>query len=87
MVKRPSRLGRNMDQDISKRPCSTTVNLTTPGRARLLLIRLLDMPICDGVEAARRIRAAEVERGYDVILPSKHGSCETFMIFTFTPFV
>lgn len=32
---------------------------------------LLDMPVCDGVEAARRIRALEVEREYDVILPSK----------------
>lgn len=30
------------------------------------------MPICDGVEAARRIRALEVERGYDIVLPSKY---------------
>jgi hypothetical protein len=29
-VKRPSRLGRSMDQDISKRPCSTIVHLTIP---------------------------------------------------------
>ena len=31
----------------------------------------LDMPVCDGVDAARRIRALEVERGHDIILPSK----------------
>ena len=30
-----------------------------------------DMPVCDGVEAAKRIRALEVERGYDILLPSK----------------
>jgi len=27
------------------------------------------MPICDGVEAVRRIRALEVERGYHILLP------------------
>ena len=31
---------------------------------------LSDMPICDGVEASKRIRALEVERGYDILLPS-----------------
>jgi CheY-like chemotaxis protein len=30
-----------------------------------------DMPICDGVEAVRRIRVFEAERGYEIILPSK----------------
>ena len=33
---------------------------------------LSDMPVCDGVQAARRIRALEAERGYDPILLSKH---------------
>ena len=33
---------------------------------------LSDMPVCDGVQAARRIRVLEAERGYDPILPSKH---------------
>ena len=31
----------------------------------------LDMPICDGVEASRRIRALEAERGNDIRLPSE----------------
>lgn len=30
------------------------------------------MPICDGVEAVKRIRALEVERGYHMLLPSKY---------------
>ena len=37
------------------------------------------MPICDGVEAARRIRALEVERGYDARLPSKHIICRILL--------
>ena len=36
------------------------------------LLDFPDMPICDGVEAARRIRAVEAERGYDPLLPSEH---------------
>lgn len=39
-----------------------------------------DMPVCDGVEASRRIRALEVERGYDTILPSKLVICDILVI-------
>ena len=34
-------------------------------------LNLSDMPVCDGVEATRRIRELEVERGYEIRLPSK----------------
>jgi CheY-like chemotaxis protein len=33
---------------------------------------LTDMPVCDGVEAARRIRQAEERRGLHISLPSEH---------------
>src|ERR1700684_675885 len=45
------------------------------------------MPICDGVEAARRIRTFEMERRYDIILPSKYDTGVIFVIFTSKPFV
>jgi CheY-like chemotaxis protein len=49
-------------------------------RSRSFLVQgslgFLDMPVCDGVEAARRIRALEVERRYDARLPSKLVACE-----------
>ena len=45
---------------------------------------LLDMPVCDGVEAVRRIRALEAEREYNIILPSKPTDCDVPMLFVFT---
>lgn len=38
------------------------------------------MPICDGVEAARRIRALEAKRGNGIILPSKHVACDGLVV-------
>ncbi|KAF9654281.1 histidine kinase [Thelephora ganbajun] len=38
------------------------------------------MPVCDGVEAAKRIRALEVERGYNVRLPSKLVTCDVLLV-------
>lgn len=43
------------------------------------------MPVCDGVEAARRIRALEAERGYDVKLPSKPAACDVPLVYTLIP--
>ena len=48
---------------------------------------LSDMPVCDGVEAARRIRTLEVERGYEIRLPSKPVAGDVLMIFILTPSV
>jgi len=38
------------------------------------------MPVCDGVEAVKRIRTLEVERGYDIVLPSKLVTCDVLTI-------
>ena len=69
-----------MDPDISKRPCSTTVSLTVLQLFAQDSFDLSDMPVRDGVEAARQIRALEVERGYDILLPSKPVACDVLVI-------
>ena len=45
------------------------------------------MPVCDGVEAARRIRALEMERGDEIPLPSKLVARVVLVACVFTSFV
>jgi CheY-like chemotaxis protein len=62
--------GRPTSQDTSALRCLIIVNELLRTLDCFVLTRSVDMPICDGVEAAKRLRMLESKRKSPVVLPS-----------------
>lgn len=61
-----------MNRDILALPCLITVSNARPSLLSRDLFEFIlpDMPICDGIEACKRIRLAESKRKVQILLPS-----------------